>query len=92
MNYTFSLSPDNLVVETRWLGDLTREIIAAGVVSRMNWIHDNSDTIPRIQFSDYRDANLKDLSASDLKMIATMFRGIDDQFPGAHWISVMNTD
>jgi hypothetical protein len=84
MNYAFSFSHDDLVVETRWLGELTGELIAAGVVSRMNWIHENSKKIPLVLLSDYTNADLEKITTSNLRMIASLFRSIMDQSPGIH--------
>lgn len=92
MNYTYSLSHDDLVVETKWLGEMSREIIIAGVENRKDWILENCEKAPLILLSDYTNAILDKLTSSDLEAIADRFRGIQDLFPGVNWISIMPTD
>ncbi len=89
MNFDFSLTHDNLVVETLWFGDLTYEIIVAGVVSQNQWILINSDKLPLVLVSDYTKASLNDITETDLQAIADQFHGIEDLFPNMTWIVIM---
>ena len=92
MNFSFSLIHDNLVVETLWFGDLTGEIIVAGVVRHNNWIMQNSDTLPLVLLFDFTQAILDEVSEMDLQIIKDHFKGIEDIFPGVNWIGIMPSD
>ena len=92
MNFTFSLSHNNLVVETRWSGALTSEIISAGIVSHNNWAIKNSDKLPLVLLFDYSQADLTNVTENDLHNIADRFRGLDNLFPDANWVAIMPSD
>lgn len=89
MNFTFSLTHDNLVAETTWSGDLTCEIISAGLLRQNQWIISNSDKLPVVLVSDYSKANLNNVTESDLKSIADQFDGEESLFPDVNLILVM---
>ena len=92
MNFAFSLTHDNLVVETVWFGDLTGEIIVAGVTRHNNWIIQNSDTLPLVLLFDFTKTVLDKVSEMDLLIIKDHFIGIEDVFPGVNWIGIMPSD
>ena len=89
MNFKFSLTHNNLVAETSWSGDLTCEIISAGLLSQNQWIVSNSDKLPLILVSDYSKANLNNVTENDLKSIADQFSGEESLFPGTSFILIM---
>lgn len=92
MNFSFFLIHDNLVVETLWFGDLTGEIIVAGVIRHNNWIIKNSDTLPLVLLFDFTKASLEKVSEMDLQIIKDHFRGLENVFPGVNWIGIMPSD
>ena len=92
MNYLFSLSDDGLVVETKWVGALTGEIIATGVEERKAWIEANAKGEPRILLSDYTEADVDQLTTEGLRLIASKFKGVQERMPHIHWISIVPTD
>ena len=92
LNYKFSLTHDNLVAETQWFGDLTYKIIVDGIISQNQWFLVNSDKFPLVLVSDYTQANLNNVTQTDLQKIADQFRGEDDLFPDMTWIAIMPSD
>lgn len=92
MNYSFALSYDGKVVETKWIGKLTGEIIAMGFDARNSWIEKNTNEIPLILLSDYIEADPENVTADGLRLVASRFRGIEKKYPEVHWISIMPTD
>ena len=92
MNFVFSLTHHSFVVETRWFGDLTGEIIVAGVVSHNNWIIENSGKLPLALFFDFTKAKLDKVSETELQTVTSYFNGIEDIFPGVNWVGVMPRD
>ena len=89
MNFQFSLTHNNLVAETLWSGDLTYEIFAAGLVSQNQWIINNSDKLPLVLVSNFSKANLNKVTENDLQTIVEQYHGIEDLFPGMHWVAIM---
>ena len=89
MNFKFSLTHNNLAAETQWYGDLTYEIIVAGVASQNQWILNNSDKLPLVLVFDYTKASLKNVTETDLQAFADQFHGIEDLFPDITWIAIM---
>ena len=92
MNFAFSLTHKNFVVETQWVGELTGEIISTGVISHNNWIINNSDRLPLVLLFDFTKANLNNVTETDLQNITSRFSGIEDMFPGVNWIGIMPKD
>jgi len=92
MNYSFSLSHDGKVIETKWFGKLTGEIIALGYGDRNTWILKNAKETPLVMLSDYCEAEVEEVTADGLQLVASRFRGFGDTYPGAHWISIVPTD
>lgn len=92
MNYTFSLSHDGKVIETKWIGELTGEIIAMGFDERNTWIEKNVKETPLVLLSDYSEADVEKVTAEGLRLVASLFRGFEDNYPGVLWISIMPTD
>ncbi|MBT8490361.1 MAG: hypothetical protein KJN62_04880 [Deltaproteobacteria bacterium] len=92
MNYSFSLSHDGKVIETKWMGNLTGEIIATGSDKRKTWIEKNTKEIPLVLLSDYTEADVEKVTADGLRIVASRFRGIEDNYPGVYWIAIMPTD
>ena len=92
MNYSFSLSHDGKVIETRWFGKLTGEIIAMGFDDRNIWIEKNAKETPLVLLSDYVEADVEKLTADGLLLVASRFQGFEDNYPGVHWISIVPTD
>lgn len=89
MNFKFSLTHNNLAAETQWCGDLTYEIIVAGVASQNQWILNNSDKLPLVLVSDYTKASLNNVTETDLQAISDQFHGVEDLFPDMTWIVIM---
>lgn len=92
MNYSFSLSHDGKVIETKWFGKLTGQIIAMGFNDRTAWIERNAKEPPLIFLSDYVEAEVEQVTADGLYLVASQFEGFEDKYPEAHWISIMPTD
>ena len=92
MNYSFSLSHDGKVIETRWFGKLTGEIIAMGFDDRNIWIEKNAKETPLVLLSDYIEADVEEVTAEGLRLVASRFEGFEDNYPGIHWISIVPTD
>ena len=92
MNYSFSLSHDGKVIETKWFGKLTGEIIAMGFDDRNTWIEKNTKETPLVLLSDYFEADVEKVTADGLRFVASRFRGFEDKYPGIHWISIVPTD
>jgi len=92
MNCKFSLTHNNLVAETEWSGDLTHDIMVAGIVQQNQWIIAHSDKLPLVLVSDYTKANLESVTAADLQSIADQFHGAADLFPDMAWIAIMPRD
>jgi hypothetical protein len=91
MYYSFSLSHDGKVIETKWFGKLTGEIIAKGFDDRDTWIEKNAKETPLVLLSDYFEA-VEKVTAEGLRMAASRFRGFGDNYPEVHWISIVPTD
>jgi hypothetical protein len=91
MNYSFSLSHDGKVIETKWFGKLTGEIIAKGFDDRDTWIEKNAKETPLVLLSDYFEA-VEKVTAEGLRLAASRFRGFEDNYPEVHWISIVPTD
>ena len=92
MNYSFSLSHDGKVIETKWFGQLTGEIIAMGFDDRNTWIEKNAKETPLVLLSDYFEADVEKVTADGLRFVASRFRGFEDKYPGIHRISIVPTD
>jgi hypothetical protein len=92
MNYSFSLSHDGKVIETKWFGKLTGEIIAMGFDDRNTWIEKNAKETPLVLLSDYIEADVEKVTADGLRLVASRFRGFEDNYPEVHWISIVPTD
>ena len=92
MNYSFSLSHDGKVIETKWFGKLTGEIIAMGFDDRNTWLEKNTKETPLVLLSDYFEADVKKVTADGLHLVASRLRGFEDNYPGVHWISIVPTD
>ena len=75
MNFKFSLTNNNFAAEIRWYGNLSYEIIVDGIVSQNQWVISNSDRLPLVFVSDYTEANLNNVTATDLQAIADQFHG-----------------
>jgi hypothetical protein len=89
MNFTFSLTHDNLVAETLWSGELTCEIISAGLLCQNQWIICNSDKLPLVLVSDYSKANLNNVTENDLKALSEHFSVEESLFPDVNLILIM---
>ena len=89
MNYSFSMSDNNCVVETKWTGELTGGILSDGILSHNNWAITSSTKLPLVLLFDFTEASLDKVSEDDLQSISTLFSGMEDMFPGVHWICVM---
>ena len=92
MNYSFSKSHNDFVVETEWAGELTGEILSDGVVSHNNWAITHTIQLPLVLLFDFTNATLDKVSGNDLQSIASFFSGMEDMFPGVHWICIMPKD
>lgn len=92
MNYSFSLSNDGKVIETKWFGKLTGKIIAMGFDDRNTWIEKNAKETPLAMLSDYSEANVEKVTADELHSVASLFQGFEDNYPGVFWISIVPTD
>ena len=92
MNYSFSLSHEGKVIETKWFGKLTGQIIAKGFDDRNIWIEKNAEETPLVFLSDYAETDVKELTGDGLRFVASRFRGFEDMYPGVHWISIVPTD
>lgn len=92
MNYSFSLSHDGKVIETKWFGKLTGEIIAMGFDDRNTWIEKNVKETPIVLLSDYSEADVNKVTADGLRLVASRFRGFEDHYPGVYWISIVPTN
>jgi len=92
MNYTFSLSHYGKVVETKWIGKLTGEIIAMGFDERNTWIEKSAKETLLVLLSDYSEADVEKVTAEGLRLVASRFQGFEDNYPGVCWISIMPTD
>ena len=92
MNYSFSLSHDGKVIETKWFGKLTGEIIAMGFDDRNTWIEKNAKETPLVLLSDYIEADVEKVTADGLRLVASRFQGFEDCYPGVVWVSIMPTD
>jgi hypothetical protein len=92
MNYTFSLSHDGKVIKTKWIGQLTGEIIAMGFDERNTWIEKSAKETPLVLLSDYSEADVEKVTAEGLRLVASRFQGFEDNYPGVRWISIMPTD
>ena len=92
MNYSFSLSHDGKVIETKWFGQLTGEIIAMGFDDRNTWIEKNAKETPLVLLSDYFEADVEKVTADGLRLVALRFRGFEENYPEVHWISIVPTD
>jgi len=92
MNYSFSLIHEGKVIETKWFGKLTGEIIAMGFDNRNTWVEKNKKETPLVLLSDYSEADVENLTADGLQLVASRFQGFEDNYPGVHWISIVPTD
>lgn len=89
MNFNFSLTHNNLVVETYWEGNLKIEDLVTGIVQHNNWVIQNAEKLPLVLIFDFTKADLGCLSETDLQNLASHFEGIESMFPGVSWIAVM---
>jgi hypothetical protein len=91
MNFEFRELYNGDVVETKWLGELTEDILAVGAKDRMSWIEETCVKKPLILLSDYEEANLEKITTSDIRKLASAFSGIDEKFPNIQWITIMSS-
>ena len=91
MNYRFSSSFNGKVVETKWLGKLTDEIIEMGIKDRESWIKKNTFEKPKFLVSDYTDANVEQITITGLRRQAKLFKDLQDNYPGIQWIAITPT-
>ena len=89
MDFKFSLTDNNLTAEIQWYGNLSYEIIVAGIVGQNQWILSNSDKLPLVLVSDYTKASLNNVTKTDLHAIANQFHGEEELFPDMTWIAIM---
>lgn len=92
MKYSFSSSHNGKVIETKWIGALTGEIIKKGVIDRETWIENNTKCTPLVLLSNYAEADLKKTTSEELRLVRSQFREIKNKYPEAHWISIMPAD